>query len=103
MVMPPTVEEFDLFSVLVDPWGLTFGFYTYRYRGQAELFVRRDDGEVLASRDAVHPLVSEQASSGSSVRRRSAPCTRRPGCGGPGFGAGGRGRADSATPDAARG
>ena len=64
VVLPPTVEEFDLFSVLVDAWGLTFGFYTYRYRGQAELFVRRDDGEVLAYRDAVRPLVSAPAALG---------------------------------------
>ena len=66
VVLPPTVEEFDLFSVLVDSWGLTFGFYTYRFRGQAELFVRRDDGEVLAYRDAVRPLVSAPQRSGSS-------------------------------------
>ena len=65
VVLPPTVEEFDLFSVLVDTWGLAFGFYTYRYRGQAELFVRRDDGEVLAYRDAVRPLVSAPQRSGA--------------------------------------
>ena len=57
VAVPPTVEEFDHFSVLVDSWGLTFGFYSYRDRAESALSVRLGDGRVLPYKEAVHPLV----------------------------------------------
>ena len=58
VVVPPTEEGFDLFSVLVDSWGLVFGFYAYRDRSESDLSVRRSTGEVLPYNDAVRPLIS---------------------------------------------
>ena len=103
VVLPPTVEEFDLFSVLVDAWGLTSGFYTYRYRGQAELFVRRDDGEVLAYATRSAPWCPRRRARGRPPRRGSARCTRPPGAVVPASGVRGRPAGRFATPGASRG
>jgi predicted enzyme related to lactoylglutathione lyase len=53
---PPTREDYNIHTVLIDPFGLPFGFCTYYDLEQSQMRVRREDGEELLFKDAVRLL-----------------------------------------------
>lgn len=52
VVIPQVAEDYNTWSVLVDPYGVTFGLSTYHDFRQSQITVRLDSGEVVPLADA---------------------------------------------------
>ena len=46
IAVPPTKEDFNIHTVLVDPWGTPFGFCTYFHVDQSQMRVKRHGKEM---------------------------------------------------------
>jgi predicted enzyme related to lactoylglutathione lyase len=57
VALPPVKEDFNLHSVLIDPFGTPFGFCTYFNVEHSSARVRRLDGEMQLFSDAVRLLI----------------------------------------------
>lgn len=57
VAVPPTKEDFNIHTVLVDPFGTPFGFCTYFDIAESQMRVERADGRVQRVPDALQLLV----------------------------------------------
>jgi predicted enzyme related to lactoylglutathione lyase len=57
VAVPPTKEDFNVHAIVIDPFGMPFGFCTYFDTVESQMQVRRANGEELPFHDAVRLLV----------------------------------------------
>lgn len=57
VAVPPTKEDFNIHTILIDPFRMPFGFCTYFDIEESRMRVRRPDGEELYFAEAVRLLV----------------------------------------------